>query len=225
MAGKEAAGEKPITGRYPELAREMRQLLAGMSARQAARKTGVNYATLSLMLLGDRASMESTVKIAAAFSVDANRLLQLSAFPTVHPPLADPLRRLGRAVDPAPLSEVTLTPGKVGATPRKAGVAPYGRVGERLPEPVRAVEVEGDGMQPFFQDGDILFVHESAEAKNGNTVLALIDYDAILCRTLRQSGTGAPYLEASRGEGNGQRIEAERFRILGIVIGFYRRLA
>src|SRR5438105_4212388 len=98
----EKPAEKPITGRYPQLAQEMRRLTRGMSARQAARRTGVNYATLSVMLHGDRASMESTVKIARGLGADANRLLELSGYPVVHPPLADPLLKVGREVDATP---------------------------------------------------------------------------------------------------------------------------
>ena len=225
--------EKPITGRYPELAKEMRRLLRGMSSRAAARKSGVNYATLSTMLHGDRASMESTVKVAQAFGADPNRLLEVSGYPVVHAPapVEDPLLLAGREVDPTPLAVIPLAPGKVSANPNRARdtvIEPYGTFGERLPGQVRSIEVEGDCMQPFFQDGDVLFVRESEDARNGDKVIALIDYDSITCKTFRRggSGKGEPYLEASNGHGSGhaKRIEADRFRILGIVVGFYRRL-
>jgi SOS-response transcriptional repressor LexA len=49
-------------------------------------------------------------------------------------------------------------------------------------------------------------------------VIALVDWGGITCKVLRQNGMR--YLEPSNGEG---RIPADRFRILGIVVGFFRR--
>lgn len=74
---------EPITGRYPELARMVRELTGAMSARQVERKTGVNFSTVTTMRKGDRASMETILKFARGFGVAPNPLLRASGYPEI----------------------------------------------------------------------------------------------------------------------------------------------
>ena len=69
-----------ITGQYPALADEIRRLSGGSAARVVARRTGVNFSTITTMGKGDRASFESTLKVALAYRVNPNVLLKISGY-------------------------------------------------------------------------------------------------------------------------------------------------
>lgn len=83
---REKARNRPIDGKYPEFAAEVRRLLGYdgdrpfLTSRVAARKTGVNYSTVSAMVRGDRASASNIQKFADVLGGDADLLLSLAGF-------------------------------------------------------------------------------------------------------------------------------------------------
>lgn len=217
-------------GPYPELAQRVRALLGPLSSRAAAARTGVSHATIVALTRGARVSVESLLKFAHGFGVPPDVLLKAAGYPPLPPPRAavsvldedDPLRGIGGAVDLDLLARIPLAPGSVSANLLRVQEpldAPALSLGEALPGGVRAIRVEGDCMQPFYQSGDVLLVRESDGAQNGDKVIALVDWGGITCKLLRENG-GPRYLEPTNGDG---KITADRFRILGIVVGFFRR--
>ena len=82
------ARSKPIDGRYRDLGEQTRYLMGYfpesgrpfLTTRMAARKTGVNHATISTMLHGDRPSEESIRKFAAGLGGDVNSLLVAAGY-------------------------------------------------------------------------------------------------------------------------------------------------
>jgi SOS-response transcriptional repressor LexA len=217
---------------HPGLAEQVRALLGPLSSRAAAARTGISHATIAAMERGARPSMDSILKFARGFDVDPNLLLAAAGYDPLPVPAAavgvsaagwpdDPLAGIGREVDVQALARVPLAPGAVSANIKRVKEpldAPPQTLGDALPGQVRAIRVEGDCMEPFYQHGDVLLVRESDDAHNGDKVIALVDWDGITCKVLRQNG--ARYLEPTNGDG---RIAGDRFRILGIVVGYFRR--
>jgi hypothetical protein len=223
-------------GPYPELARRVRALLGPLSSRAAAARTGVSHATIVAMTHGARVSVESLLKFAQGFCIQPDALLKAAGYPPLPPPAVgpvqatpsgsedeDPLLKVGEDVDLGLLTRIPLAPGSVSANLSRVQEpldAPALSLGEALPGGVRAIRVEGDCMQPFYQSGDVLLVRESDDAQNGDKVIALVDWGGITCKVLRENGAPPCYLEPTNGDG---KITADRFRILGIVVGFFRR--
>ncbi len=223
------AGTNGAFGPHPELARQVRALLGPLSSRAAAGRTGVSHATIVAMTRGARVSVESLLKFAQGFRTPPDALLKAAGYPPLPPPPRvfvldedDPLGNVGGAVDLGLLARIPMAPGSVSANLTRVQEpldAPPLSLGEALPGGVRAIRVEGDCMRPFYQSGDVLLVRESDDARNGDKVIALVDWGGITCKVLRENG-GPRYLEPTNGDG---KITADRFRILGIVVGFFRR--
>lgn len=222
--------DKPIEGPYPELARLVREVLGDLSARVAARRSGVNYLTISNMAQGERGSMSSIIRFANGFRRDPNPLLIAAGWPAIDGAQsqvemagADPLSLVGPDVDISPLAAVPHAFGSASASTerqKEASDDPYATFGiEALPGDVRSIRVDGDCMEPLYCDGDVLFVQETDQAANGDTVIALLDNFSVTCKVYRTNGKA--YLEPTNGEG---KIEAGRFRIVGVVVGYYRRM-
>lgn len=85
---REAAQERPIDGRFPELAHEIRRLLGWvandgrpfLTSRMASRKTGVNYSTIAALTRGDRAGAETLRKLAEGLNGDVVGLMRAAGY-------------------------------------------------------------------------------------------------------------------------------------------------
>lgn len=135
---------------------------------------------------------------------------------------ADDLALIGPDVDIAALRSMRLFSLPASADPSALPVcedrAEHEHLGKEIEDGVRAIRVRGDCMEPFYRDGDILFVREQSTAENGQRVIARVDDEHLNCKVYRANGSA--YLEPTNGEG---RIEAPRFEIRGVVVGYYRK--
>lgn len=230
------AGEGVVPGAYPELARLVRQTLGRLSSRAAAGRAGVSHATIATMARGERVSVEALLRFAHGFNCDPAPLLAAAGYPPLVASAAapagarsssavheDPLLMVGTEADLSVLASVPMAAGAVSANlvrVKEPVDAPPSTLGEALPGQVRAIRVDGDCMEPFYESGDVLLVRETGEAASGDKVIALVDWGGVTCKVFRgANGGGLGYLEPADGGG---RIEADRFRILGVVVGFYR---
>lgn len=84
---REKACARPIDGRYPDLAREIRRLMgyeggrSFLTSRMVERRTGINHSTVTLMVRGDRPSYQNILKFVAGVGGDARHLLTLADYP------------------------------------------------------------------------------------------------------------------------------------------------
>lgn len=78
------------------------------------------------------------------------------------------------------------------------------------------VRVRGD-LQPGWRDGDYLLLEERSDARDGETVVALVDGAPVIGRLARRRG--ALELQPDRG---GPAIPADRVDVRGVVVGAVR---
>ncbi len=132
----------------------------------------------------------------------------------------DPLSRIGRDVDTSQFSRLPLATGRAsaGAEVLTAETEETEQLGDVIRGDVRTICVDGDCMEPFFRNGDILFVQRSDTAENGQTVVAVFNGESVACKVYRNTNEGE-FLEATNGKY--PRISGD-FRIVGIVKGSYR---
>lgn len=136
----------------------------------------------------------------------------------------DPLSWIGPDVDVSGLRHIPFFPAgaSAGMDRIRDGHIPPETAADVLPNNVRTIQVHGDCMHPHYEDGDIVFVNETDRAADGDKVIALVDMTARTCKVFRAGDPKSgrrPYLEPTNGEG---KIETPRFRVHGVVIGFYR---
>lgn len=201
------------------------------SLSKAQIQTGVNRGTLNNMRHGIPVGAEFIAKFARAIAPPGKaeetvrKWLQLAGkdeaflFGETQPPY-DLLSLIGPTINIDPLRRVPHALGKASADPGEGFEAlgeTYGTLGDILPNPSRSIEVRGDCMLPYYQDGDILLVREQVSAVPGEKVIALVDGREITCKVFRMNGK--PWLEPTNGEG---KIEAPRFRLLGVVDALIR---
>lgn len=225
------ANARPVDGRYPEFAREVRRLLgyAGddgrpfLTSRMVSRKTGINHATVTTMVRGDRPSYQTILRLSHGLGGKLNRLLTLAGYESIERLYegTDALSQIGPDVDTSAIAGICLSPlvasAGDGSHVHEAG-ADYETFESLLPGQVRAIRVIGDCMEPFYREGDVVFVREQGNAENGNKVIALVDGESLNCKLYRTNGEN--YLEPKNGEG---RIPASRFRIIGVIVGVFRK--
>jgi repressor LexA len=91
-------------------------------------------------------------------------------------------------------------------------------------EEVFFLRVKGDSMAPFILDGDLALVRLQASANNGDVVVAMLDDEATVKRFYREDHHFV--LKPDNSEWETLRIrEASRgFRLIGRVVGVYRKL-
>ncbi len=89
--------------------------------------------------------------------------------------------------------------------------------------PVFALVVSGLSMvEDGILDGDYVFVRQQSSARQGDTVVAMVDGEATVKRYYRESGRVR--LEPANHEMSSIFVDATRaFELLGVVIGVYRR--
>lgn len=241
----ERAKERPIEGMYRDFAIEIRHLLGWtdttdrpfISTRTAARKTGLSNGTIANMAHGDPTTPESIHKFVTGIGGDEARLCVLaghlppqmkrdligqddpSAGKGAQAQLGDPLHQIGADIDVSGLLSIASTEINASADPNTdIGEGGQDEIETRdlLPQFDRTIRVKGDCMQPYYQNGDILFIRLSSAPDPGATVVAEME-GAVLCKQYRRDSRG-PYLEATNG---GARIRKD-FRIIGTVEGFFR---
>lgn len=87
-----------------------------------------------------------------------------------------------------------------------------------------ALRVRGDSMiEEQIRDGDIVIVEERETARNGETVIALVDGEGVTVKRFRRDG-GLIRLEPANHELSPLILPEERVRVQGVVIGVLRRL-
>lgn len=227
LEDRERAQARPVNGPYPEYAREVRRLLgyysedrrSFLSLRMAEGKTGVKHTTIGTMARGFRADVYNTRRFAESLSGDPDRLLAMGGHLVEFVP--DRLSRIGPDVDISAIAGIRLSPFLASAgdgfQPPDPGT--FEETFESiLPGQVRAIRVQGDCMAPLYADGDIVFVREQGNAENGNKVIAMVDEDKLFCKIYRTNGEA--YLEPKNGEG---KVLASRFRIIGVIVGVFRK--
>ena len=93
-AEKELAVARPITGPYPEFARELRRLMGHtderpfLTGRMLSQKSHVSYTTIGEAMRGYRPGEASIQRLAHVLDADAGRLMRLAKYPASnYPPL------------------------------------------------------------------------------------------------------------------------------------------
>ncbi len=87
-----------------------------------------------------------------------------------------------------------------------------------------ALRVRGDSMiEEQIRDGDLVVVEEREEARAGETVIALIDGEAVTVKRFKRDGARVVLEPANRAL-SPLVLPEERVRIQGVVIGVLRRL-
>ncbi len=91
-------------------------------------------------------------------------------------------------------------------------------------EEVFFLRVKGDSMAPFILEGDLVLVRSQASADNGEVVVALLDDEATVKRFYRENHHVVLKPDNSRWETLRIKESSPSFRLIGKVIGVYRRL-
>lgn len=87
-----------------------------------------------------------------------------------------------------------------------------------------ALRVQGDSMiEAGILDGDIAIVKQQSTARNGDIVVALIDYDEATLKTFKRLENGQICLIPSNATLQPMVFDAERVQIQGILVGCMRR--
>ena len=86
-----------------------------------------------------------------------------------------------------------------------------------------ALRVQGDSLiEEQIRDGDVIVVEEREVARDGETVIALVDGDSVTVKRYRRAASTI-YLEPANTTLSPLVLAEERVRIQGVVIGVLRR--
>ena len=86
-----------------------------------------------------------------------------------------------------------------------------------------ALRVRGDSMiDEQIRDGDVVIVEERQDARNGETVIALVDGEAVTVKRFRRDGS-LIRLEPANSRLAPLVLPEERVRVQGVVVGVFRR--
>ena len=91
-------------------------------------------------------------------------------------------------------------------------------------EEVFFLRVKGDSMAPFILEGDLVLVRSQPSADNGDVVVALLDDEATVKRFYRENRHIVLRPDNPRWEILRIRENTPTFRVVGKVIGVYRKL-
>jgi len=91
-------------------------------------------------------------------------------------------------------------------------------------EEVFFLRVKGDSMAPFILEGDLVLVRSQPSADNGDVVVALLDDEATVKRFCRENRHIVLRPDNPRWEILRIRENTPTFRVVGKVIGVYRKL-
>jgi hypothetical protein len=173
------------------------------------------------MVRGDRPSYQTILRLARGLNGDLNKLLVLGGYEKAEE-MPDPLSRFGQDVDRRQLDGLPISTTLASAGyPRGTGEGGEEPASARIEPELRGIEVRGDCMEPFFHNGDIVFVRPQSSADPGQKVVALLSDDSPTCKVFRD-GPNGPHLEATNGKY--PQINAPDFTILGVIVLFMRRV-
>jgi len=185
-----------------EMIREARQA-RGISLRQLAGRVGIHFSHLSKIENGkDTIGRDSLAKIAEELGVDHDLLLGESGHQTV------PFRILGSVAAGVPIEAIE----NVETFDLSKIFDPHGHF---------LLRVKGDSMiLDGINDGDMAIVRHTTVARNGDTVVAVIDGEATLKRFKKQ-GRNVILIPAN------ERLKetvypASRVEIRGVFVGLIR---
>ena len=86
------------------------------------------------------------------------------------------------------------------------------------------LRVRGESMiEEQIRDGDLVIVEEREVARNGETVVALVDGEGVTLKRFRREG-GSVVLEPANRDLSPLVLPEERVRVQGVVVGVLRRL-
>ena len=89
-----------------------------------------------------------------------------------------------------------------------------------------ALRVKGDSMiDAHIEDGDVVVVDRKEVARDGETVIALVDDAEATLKVFRSQQDGRVRLEPRNQAFRAMVFEADRVRIQGVVVGILRRYA
>ncbi len=91
-------------------------------------------------------------------------------------------------------------------------------------EEVFLLRVKGDSMAPFILDGDLALVRSQASADNGDVVVALLEDEATVKRFYKDNTHVLLKPDNSKWETLRIKESSRNFRLVGRVIGVYRRI-
>ena len=239
---RKKASARPIDGPFPDLAIEARRLLGWdpdsdlpyLSTRAAHAKTGVNFTTIGLYARGFPGKRDTLTKLARGLGGDADRLLWAAG----HIPMAqidqkshaagtaktdtdtDPLTAFGKITNIDKAKDILIPVNAYATADPEASVESdddMERLSDRLPGNVVAITVEGRCMEPYYHDGDIVLIQRSDTARSGQKVVAVLADGTKTCKMFRQHG-----LVRRLEDADGNRVETQDFRIVGVVKSFMR---
>ena len=78
----------------------------------------------------------------------------------------------------------------------------------------RSIRIRGNCMEPFYKNGDVVFVRPPDTVLDGDTVIALVDFRQITCKMIRILSNGTSHLVPTNGEG---KITQDHFTVVGVV--------
>lgn len=183
--------------------REARQA-RGVSLRQLASQVGIHFSHLSKIENDkDYAGRPLLIRIAEALGDDAEFLLGESGHQTM------PFRLLGNIAAGIPIDAVE----DVEAFDLTRTFAPENHYLLR----VRGESMIGDGIN----DGDLAVVQHSAEAKNGDTVVAIVDGGEATLKRFFQRG-GKVTLKPANDSMSDMVFPADSVEIRGVLTGIIR---
>lgn len=189
------------------------------SLQQAENFTRVKKGTIHNMRIGRNVDAEHLIRFAIAVGDDPNTWLKAGGkdfiLPTSPPSKSastDPLAAIGDEIDPKPFIDALNNTAEVGAGPER-GV--FGENSDALiTGPFRTMRVRGDCMEPALRDGDVIFVQSAETVRNGDLVIATVDFVSPTCKRICIPEGKPSYLEPINGEGI---IAEERFVVTGVV--------
>ena len=209
------------------LAQEVNRVLTerNWSLAQAEIATNVGRGTIHNMRRGLKVRPEQVVKFARAVAPKGrekqtvNRYLSLALEDELKdlPPSssdgeADPLAAIGDEIDPKPFIDALNNTAEVGAGLDRSV---FGETRDALiTGPFRTMRVRGDCMEPALHEGDVIFVQSAETVRNGDLVIATVDFVTPTCKRICIPEGKPSYLEPINGEGI---IAEERFVVTGVV--------
>ena len=85
-----------------------------------------------------------------------------------------------------------------------------------------ALKIKGDSMEPRIVDGDVVIVKQQEDAENGDTVIALVNGDDAVCKSLRKYRDGLELISNNPAYApmffDKETIETKPVRIIGKVV-------
>jgi phage repressor protein C with HTH and peptisase S24 domain len=89
---------------------------------------------------------------------------------------------------------------------------------DRRHQPLYALSVVGDSMQPLYRDGDVLFVSPNAEAKAGDRVVVKLKNNQLAVKILQDGGDGRVSFHAVNPEHHDASVGADNVEWMAKIV-------